>query len=215
MLTKKRLLPKCLTAARLRVGALEIRWAIPKADRSLHFLLTRTTKQMISWDEGRNDITLSFYWLCITIHLGNWACTETLNSDQESFWYGVFIRKESLHFYLGGRGSKLVDLPWRVSAVEPYKEHTLAETVGLHYHDRPNLNSVDANVRIYYIKVAPIGFRWIPFLSWKIYRAEIDFAEEVGVGVGSWKGGTLSTSFMIPNKMRCAEALRYYENNHA
>ena len=51
------------------LGMLTVKWNIPKVDRSIHFLLSRTTKQNLSYGEGDNSITLFLYFISITIKL--------------------------------------------------------------------------------------------------------------------------------------------------
>jgi len=195
------------------LGMLSVKWNIPKVDRSIHFLLSRTTKQNLSYGEGDNSVTLFLYLINITIKLSARWCVEALDNNEEDIWYGVFFHVDSVSFYLGRKGYRGYDMPWQIRCLEPYTEVTLKQANNMKYHDQANLNMVQCHVRTYYIRVAPLCLRWARFISWRIYRAEITFNEEVGPRVNTWKGGTNQVSFQIPYNMQCADALTYYSDN--
>ncbi len=192
------------------IGNFTVKWKIPKIDRSLNFLLSRTSEEELQCQEATNSLTLALHYITFTINFGKWMCVNKLDDNHESIWYGFFIHADSLSAYLGKKGHKLFDFPWQVRVIEPFKEYQLDHQDNLKYHDKPNECFVGCKVNTYYLKVLPIALHWIPFLHWKVYRANIVFDQEVGDRVGTWKGGTLEVSFMLPEKMSPYDALEFY-----
>jgi hypothetical protein len=201
-----------MTRGEYHLGRLKIKWRIPKVDRSLHVLLSRTTKQNIGWGEDHNGWTISLWLFSLSWRLSDRWAVESLNEYCESIWYGMFMHSDSVMLYLGRKGHRGYDMPWQIRCVEPYEEVTLATASGLSYHDKDNLNMVRCDVRTYYIRVIPLCLRWAGWLAWRVYRAEITFSQEVGPRVGTWKGGTNQVSYLLPYKMQCADALTYYSD---
>lgn len=171
-------------------------------------------------------------YLNIHIIFGNlwiklpWKHIATNPDDNWGRTIGVSVTDDALHLH-SFKDSKTYWLPWSWSRVKYLvmckdgvmrSENTVADEdiwYGVYDYtyvlESGKVQKRKATISTYVSEWRWLWFKWFPFFSHVRSYIEVTFSQEVGEGIGSWKGGVVCTSFNLKKDEAPWEALRRME----